>query len=591
MLNAHNYWQKERVGVNTKLIKVDPQQPDTRLLQEAATALRNGSLVAFPTETVYGLGANALSAESVLAIFRTKGRPNDNPLIVHVASWEQIENLVEEISEQACFLMQRFMPGPFTAVLFKKSCIPNEVSAGLSTVGVRIPENPVAREFLRLAACPVAAPSANLSGKPSPTTAADCWEDLADKIPYIIDGGSCSVGVESTVVDLTGTQPRILRPGAVTAEMIRTALRDFDDIRKTSETDSVNPAAAEIMLAYHQKLNQGETPAAPGMKYRHYAPKAPVYLLPHFENPAFVQRLQNLKAQLKDFIAAGRHLRIGLFTSAKLGQKWQKYLSVEDEQVENLEWCVQFFAEGDEATEDYIQLATHHLFAALRHFDRQHVDFILAEQIQTEGVGEAYMNRISKAAQAELELAPNPTFEVDLELEEEMSSSSDRSLRAEKDVEGCSILFVCTGNTCRSPMAEYLLRDLLRRRGLAGHYLVQSAGTDAFPGEAAADLAIEALAERDIDLRPHRSQALSYDLLEDSDLILTMSERHKAWIQFMYPQSEKKVHTLPEFVAAKTGGIADPYGQSLVVYQQTAEELYTLLQVLPERLNGLKKDE
>ncbi len=228
-------------------------------VREAAEELRRGGLVVFPTETVYGLGANAFDAEAVRHIFEAKGRPQDNPLIVHIADMRQLADVAEEVSGTARILMDTFWPGPLSVIVKRSARIPDAVSAGLETVAVRMPENELAREIIARAELPVAAPSANTSGRPSPTLARHAFEDLCGKVPLIIDGGPCRVGVESTVVDATGEVPVILRPGDITPEMIRKAAGDVK-----VHHGIMGEAAPE------------EVCASPGMKYKHYAPRAAV---------------------------------------------------------------------------------------------------------------------------------------------------------------------------------------------------------------------------------------------------------------------------------------------------------------------------
>lgn len=219
-----------------------------------AKLIRAGEVVAFPTETVYGLGGNALDANCVAKIYAAKGRPADNPLIVHVAKVEDIYPLVSEFSERNKRLVQKFMPGPLTLLFPKSEIVPNSVTAGLKTVGIRMPQSEIARKFIEACGVPIAAPSANASTRISPTTALHVYEDMKGKIPLIIDGGDCEVGIESTVLDLTGTIPTILRPGAITAEML------------ASVVGSVRTHKGEII----------SSAPAPGMKYRHYAPIVPM---------------------------------------------------------------------------------------------------------------------------------------------------------------------------------------------------------------------------------------------------------------------------------------------------------------------------
>ena len=228
-------------------------------VERAAAILARGGLLGIPTETVYGLGANGLDPEAVTHIFEAKGRPQDNPLILHVPSAEWLARYCADIPAAAYTLAERFWPGPLTMILRRKPVVPDVVTAGLNTVGMRCPAHPVCRAIIAAAGVPVAAPSGNTSGRPSPTNMADMLEDMDGKIDGIVDGGPCSVGVESTIIDLTEQPPRLLRPGGVTLEELRDALGEV----------AVDPAVTRLMGA-------GEHPRAPGMKYRHYAPKAPV---------------------------------------------------------------------------------------------------------------------------------------------------------------------------------------------------------------------------------------------------------------------------------------------------------------------------
>ncbi|HBL81621.1 MAG TPA: threonylcarbamoyl-AMP synthase [Clostridiales bacterium] len=239
--------------MTSKMIKIE-STADFEKLSEPAKALAEGKLVAFPTETVYGLGGNALDAQTVKKIYGAKGRPSDNPLIVHVSSKDDVYSLAETVPENAEKILDILCPGPITIILNKSNLVPDVVTAGGKTVAIRFPENEIARELIKKSGVPVAAPSANLSGRPSPTTAAHVAEDLSDKIDYIIDGGPCRVGLESTVIDLTVTPPRILRPGGVSQETLAALLGE--------------------VTGYAPRDEDTTSPKSPGMKYKHYAPKA-----------------------------------------------------------------------------------------------------------------------------------------------------------------------------------------------------------------------------------------------------------------------------------------------------------------------------
>lgn len=249
--------------MKTKITKIDPNYFDDEALREAGELIKNGQLVAFPTETVYGLGANALDASACDAVFEAKMRPHDNPLIVHVLSpadfstyaYTENQPLLNELS-------RRFIPGPLTVILPKKTIIPDSVTVGLGTVALRCPSHPVARALIRVSGCPIAAPSANRSGRPSPTKASHVFEDMNEIIPMILDGGEADVGLESTVISLKGDEIHLLRPGFVTVE----------DLKQVTDKVIVSPAVLSA-------LEQGVRPESPGMKYRHYAPKAPVTMV------------------------------------------------------------------------------------------------------------------------------------------------------------------------------------------------------------------------------------------------------------------------------------------------------------------------
>ncbi len=246
--------------MKTEFVKVS--SPKDEALERAGEILKNGGLAAIPTETVYGLAANALDGEAVKKIYQAKGRPSDNPLIVHIAKFEQWGKLVREIPENAKELAEKYWPGALTIILPKSEIIPDEVSGKLDTVAVRMPSNEIARAIIEKAGVPLAAPSANTSGKPSPTNAKYVLEDLDGKIEMIVDGGDCAVGVESTVITFATEKPKLLRPGAITPEMLESVLGEI-----------------EIDSAVYDKLAEDSTPASPGMKYKHYSPEAKVIIV------------------------------------------------------------------------------------------------------------------------------------------------------------------------------------------------------------------------------------------------------------------------------------------------------------------------
>jgi len=343
--------------METRVVKItDPMRQHSEI-EEAAQLIQNGEVIAFPTETVYGLGANALVADAVKGIFTAKGRPNDNPLIVHIDNISQWRKLVESIPEKAEILAEKFWPGPLTMILKKSGLVPDEVTAGLDTVGVRMPSHPVARELIRQAGIPIAAPSANLSGRPSPTTAQHVLHDLKGRIPLILDGGKADVGLESTVVDMTGEIPVILRPGGVTREMMIQVIGQV-------EVDS------HVMAP----LEQGQKAMSPGTKYTHYRPKASVTIV----RGDLDKLIGFIKEETSKNIQNGR--RVGILAT--------------DETVN----C---YMEGVRLTmgsrRKPAEIAAS-LFALLREFDKLGVDLILAEGVDPHNEGLAVMNRMVRAA-------------------------------------------------------------------------------------------------------------------------------------------------------------------------------------------------
>lgn len=343
--------------IQTKIIEINPEDINKEQLAQAAEALRQGGTVAFPTETVYGLGANALDEEAVKKIFEAKGRPSDNPLIVHIANIEDMNELVEEIPPKAQILMEKVWPGPLTMVLKKSDKIPPIITAGLDTVAIRMPSHSIAKALIEIAKVPVAAPSANLSGKPSPTQANHVIEDLRGKVDIIVSGGNCQVGLESTVVDLTGDTPTILRPGGVTKEQL-------EDLLGAVQVDGAIEADG------HNNL----IPKAPGMKYTHYAPQAPVCIV-EGSMADMVTCINRLKKEKEDM-----GLKVGIMATDETKDQYQGGVILSMGSRKNV-----------------ASIGTN-LFAVLRQFDEEGVDIILAESVEQKSLGHAVMNRMIKAA-------------------------------------------------------------------------------------------------------------------------------------------------------------------------------------------------
>ncbi len=344
--------------METKLIKIeDTEAIQDEELQEAAQILRDGGLVAFPTETVYGLGANALEAEASAKIYAAKGRPSDNPLIAHISCLDELTPLVSGISEAGRKLAETYWPGPLTLVFPKSDKVPYGTTGGLDTVAVRMPSDPVANRLIALAGVPIAAPSANTSGRPSPTLAEHVYQDMNGKIEMIIDGGAVGIGVESTIVDVSGEVPMLLRPGAITMEMLQ----------ETVGYVAMDPAI-------QGPLSADIRPKAPGMKYRHYAPKASLTLVEGEEN-AVVNEINSL---VKEHMEAGE--RVGIICTEETRERYQQ----------GILRCV-----GEREHEETI---AHNLFAVLREFDDLQVDCIYSESFARDNLGQAIMNRLMKAA-------------------------------------------------------------------------------------------------------------------------------------------------------------------------------------------------
>ena len=328
---------------------------ETSDIAKAAEIIRRGGLVAFPTETVYGLGADAMNPEAVASVYEAKGRPSDNPMIVHISRASDIGQLTPMLSADIVTIIENFWPGPLTIVVKKKEGVPDRTTGGLDTVAVRMPDSKPALDLITLSGCPIAAPSANLSGSPSPTRAKDVIDDMDGRIDAVICGDDCRVGIESTVLDLTSDQPTILRPGIITADSLEAALG-----REVIYDPSLKEASKHIALDPEDGAQESDfKPKSPGMKYRHYAPKADMLIVEGQRDKvrAEIERLKGL--------------------NEKLGNRVGVLLFEEKAFIE----------------------AAHDFFARLRDLDREGVDLILAGALSdTDGVGFAVMNRMLKSA-------------------------------------------------------------------------------------------------------------------------------------------------------------------------------------------------
>lgn len=341
--------------MQTIIKKIDSSCIDQKIMQEAGELLKSGALVAFPTETVYGLGANALDEKAAAKIYAAKGRPSDNPLIVHIADMESLDLITKEIPQAAVKLAEKFWPGPLTMVFQKSDAVPYGTTGGLNTVAVRMPSHPIALEMIRFGGGYIAAPSANTSGRPSPTLAEHVAEDMDGIIPMILDGGAVGIGIESTIVDLTEEIPTILRPGFITKEMLEEVVGEVQ-IDKGLSADSKTP------------------PKAPGMKYRHYAPKADLIII-EGNAEAVVEKINALTEENES-----KGICTGVIGTEESVQNYQKGL------VKSI---------GTRADELTI---SSHLYGILREFDESDVKIIYSESFAEGAMGSAIMNRLLKAA-------------------------------------------------------------------------------------------------------------------------------------------------------------------------------------------------
>lgn len=322
-------------------------------LDKQAQLLREGKTVIFPTETVYGLGSNALDEQAVKKIYEAKGRPSDNPLIVHIYKKEEVYELAKDISKKAEDVMQKFWPGPITLILNKKNIVPYKTSGGLDTVAIRMPSHKIAREIIRMAGIPIAAPSANISGRPSPTKAEHVYEEMNERVDGIVLGGDCDFGLESTVVDFTSEIPMILRPGSITKE----------DLEKVIGNVILDPSL--------EKKEDNKKAKAPGMKYTHYSPNADVYIVSGKKEDVF-QKINNLVVENQE-----KGLKVGVMC---LSQNKKMYSG----EVIGLGNTLEEIARN--------------LFDVLREMDKIGVDRVYSEAFTTEGLGQAIMNRLVKSA-------------------------------------------------------------------------------------------------------------------------------------------------------------------------------------------------
>lgn len=501
--------------MKTIVKKIDRNQIDEQIMEQAGAVLKRGGLVAFPTETVYGLGANALDEEAAKKTYAAKGRPSDNPLIVHIADVEALDAIVEEVSDKAKKVVERFWPGPLTLVFNKTEQVPFGTTGGLQTVAVRMPVDEIALALIRAGGGYVSAPSANTSGRPSPTSAEHVADDLNGKIEMIIDGGSVDIGVESSILDMTVEPPMILRPGAITKEMLEEVIGEVT-IDRALLSDSSDLA-----------------PKAPGMKYRHYAPKAQLMIV-EGETEEVVKAIKQI---------AYEQTRLGYQVGIIATN--ETYDSYTTGVVKNI---------GSRSNESSI---AKNLYRVLREFDEEEVSYIYSEAFDGEGIGDAIMNRLEKAAGHHTIQASDIT-------------------RLQKYRR---VLFVSNSDNCRGPMAA----ELLRNQTLMQEYEIGSRGMVVLFPEPANQKAEAIMRSQQMTLEAHVATAFDESDLDDETLILTFEESQKWKIVSEY-ENVKNVHTLNEYIEDDRK-VHSAHGQPLVVYGENFELLRELIAKLAEKLN------
>lgn len=507
--------------METIVKKTDKNQIDKEVIREAGDILKKGGLVAFPTETVYGLGADALQEEAAKKTYEAKGRPSDNPLIVHIADYEDLKKIAVNIPAETDALAAHFWPGPLTMIFEKSDIVPYGTTGGLDTVAVRMPSDPVAAELIRAAGGFVSAPSANTSGRPSPTTAEHVLEDLGGKIDMVIDGGSVEIGLESTILDMTVEPPMILRPGAITADM-------FEEVIGPVSVD-------ETILGSESK----KPPKAPGMKYRHYAPKA---------------RLAIVEGDLREEILAIRQLA---YAASREGKKVG--IIATDE-------TLPFYKYGlvkDIGTRENEKTIARNLYRILREFDEEDVDTIYSESFAMQGIGKAIMNRLEKAA-GHLRISAAAVV---------------------KEQRYRRIIFVSSADLARGPMAA----ELLRQEDLEQEYVIDSMGIVVLFPEPANQKAEAIMKSAGMTLAQHTSRQFNDENLQDDVLILAINEAAKSKLLAEY-QNAVNVYTINEFAEDETE-IPDPYGKPLTAYGECYEVLKVLVGKVAEKLNAFAKGE
>lgn len=499
--------------METLILKVDKSSEGYKKLDIAARIIKEGGLVAFPTETVYGLGGDAKNPKSCKKIYKAKGRPSDNPLIVHIAEFRQLEDIVEEVPDTARELADAFWPGPLTMILKKNKVIPKQTTGGLDTVAIRMPNDDIARELILRSECLIAAPSANVSGKPSPTIADHVYNDLSGRIDAVIDGGHAVIGLESTIIDLTSDVPTILRPGAITKEMLERVIGRV-------EIDS-----ALLIEDEEQK------PKAPGMKYKHYAPKADLTIVEGNASKVVVYVNSRVVAN-KD-----KGVVTGVIASDENASRYSAEVvktvgSIEDEEE-----------------------IAHNLYGILREFDETEVKEIYSESFEGDGIRGAIMNRLLKAA-------------------------GHKVINADKEAI-TRIIFAGKNGSSRSPMASYILKSM----DASKDYEILSRGILVQFPEPLNPKVEAVLASNGIEVGDFHAVELTDNDINSSTIIFTMEESHKdKIIEKLEKANEENTFVLPTYVGDELE-ILNPYGGGLQLYGLCFEALKETLNKLVNILN------
>lgn len=501
--------------MNTIIEKINKNQIDEQIVEKAGQILKDGGLVAFPTETVYGLGANALDEEAAKKTYEAKGRPSDNPLIVHIEDVKVLDAIVQNVPEKAKRLINKFWPGPLTLIFNKSEIVPLGTTGGLSTVAVRMPEDKIAQAVIRAGGGYISAPSANASGRPSPTSAKHVWDDLNGKVDMILDGGSVDIGVESSILDMTVEPPMILRPGAVTKEMLEEVIGEVAVDKAILNADS------------------SQAPKAPGMKYRHYAPKAQMMIV-EGKTPEVVKAIKQIAYEQ---VRLG--YKVGIIATNETVDSYTTGI------VKNI---------GSRSNENTI---AKNLYKVLREFDEEDVNYIYSEAFDIDGIGNAVMNRLEKAAGHHVIQATDIT-------------------RLQKYRR---VLFISNSDNCRGPVAA----ELLRQEALVQEYEIGSRGMVVLFPEPANQKAEAIMRSHQMTLALHEAKGFSEDDLNEETLVLTFEEKQKWKIVSEY-EDVKNVYTLNEYIEDERK-VPSSHGQPLNVYGENFELLRELIKKLAKKLN------